>query len=150
MEKTNVSFKINGRWDGDRNGTGRMVTNGVEVPVSAPAQFAGPGVGSNPEELLISSVATCYIITLAAILSKRNIEYSHLDIESEGIVEKEGNTMQFKEIIHRPVVILTGEHDEEKRQSIEQYTQRAEKACFIGQTLKPNIAFSVQPDVRFA
>lgn len=149
MEKIRASFTINGKWDGDRNGTGKMKLNEIEVPVSAPAQLAGPGVGTNPEELLISSAATCYIITLAAMLSKRNIEYTHLDIQSEGIVEKEGNTMTFKEIIHKPMIVLTKE-DEELKQNVEQLTQRTEKACFIGQTLKPTITISVQPEIKFA
>jgi peroxiredoxin-like protein len=148
METLNVSFNIKGKWNGDRNGSGSMITNGVEVPVSAPGELAGPGIGSNPEELLVSSAATCYIITLAAILSKREINYSHLEINSEGVVQKEGNTLTFKEIIHRPVIFLK-HGDEEKRQEVEQLAQRAEKACFIGSTLKPQVAISVQPEIRF-
>lgn len=149
METLNVSFNIKGRWNGGRNGSGLMTTNGVEIPVSAPAGLAGPGIGSNPEELLVTSAATCYIITLAAILSKREINYSHLEINSEAVVKKEENTLIFKEIIHRPVIILNN-GDEEKKKVVEQLAQQAEKACFIGKTLKPGVAISVQSEVRFA
>ena len=148
MEKSNVSFNIKGHWEGNRNGSGLMTTNGVEIPVSAPSALEGPGIGSNPEELLTASAATCYIITLAAILSKRGINYSHLEINSEGVVQEEGNTLTFKEIIHRPVIILK-DGDEEKKKVVEQLAQRAEKACFIGKTLKPGVVISVQPEVRF-
>lgn len=148
METLNVSFNIKGQWNGDRNGSGSMTTNGVEIPVSAPAELAGPGIGSNPEELLVSSAATCYIITLAAILSKREINYSHLEINSEAVVQKEGHILTFKEIIHRPVIFLK-HGDEEKRQEVEQFAHRAEKACFISNTLKPQVAISVQPEIRF-
>lgn len=148
METLNVSFNIQGRWEGGRNGSGLMTTNGVEIPVSAPAGLEGPGIGSNPEELLITSVATCYTITLAAILSKRKINYSHIEINSEGVVQEDGNTLTFKEIIHRPVIILSDRGEKEKK-VIEQLAEQAEKACFIGRTLKPGITISVQPEIRF-
>lgn len=146
MEKIEANFTINGRWDGDRSGTGTMIANGIKIPVSVPAGLAGPGIGSNPEELLMSSAATCYIITLAAILSKRNIKYSHLEINTEGLVEKEGNTLTFKEIIHKPIIFLN-KQDAEKKQLVEQLTHRAEKACFISQSIK--VPVSVQPEIRF-
>lgn len=148
MNTSNISFNIKGRWDGNRNGSGTLITNGVHIPISAPAGLDGPGIGSNPEELLLASAATCYFITLAAILSKREIGYSHLEISSEAIVQEEGNTLTYKEIIHRPVIILSN-GDEEKKEMVEQLAQRAEKACFIGKTLKPGIAISVQPEVLF-
>lgn len=148
MEKSNVSFNIKGRFEGGRNGNGLMITNGVEIPVSAPSGLEGPGIGSNPEELLIASAATCFTITLAAILSNRGINYSQLEINSEGVVQEEGNTLTFKEIIHRPVIILK-DGDEEKKKVVEQLVLRAEKACFIGKTLKPGVVISVYPEVRF-
>lgn len=149
METSKISFNISGRWDGDRNGSGLMTTNGVQIPVSAPADLDGPGIGSNPEELLVTSTATCYTITLAAILSKRKINYSHIEINSEGVVQKDGNNLTFKEIIHRPVIILK-DGDEDKKKVVEQLAEQAEKACFIGKTLKPGVTISVQPEIRFA
>lgn len=148
MKTSNISFNITGRWEGNRNGSGVMTTNGVNVPYSAPDSLEGPGIGSNPEELLITSASTCYMITLAAILSRRKINYSHLEINSEGIVVEEGNNLIFKEIIHRPVIFLsTG--DEEKENEVIQLAQRAEKACFISQTIRPQITINVVPKVQY-
>lgn len=48
METFNVSFKVKGRWDGDRNGSGLMISNGVEIPISAPAGLDGPGISIGP------------------------------------------------------------------------------------------------------
>jgi len=148
MEITTTRFTIKGRWDGDRNGSGVMVTKDVNIPVSAPAEFDGPGIGSNPEELLVASAATCYIITLASLLSRKGIKYSHLDISSVGITEEKGNKLTFKAIIHRPVIVIK-DRDEELKKEAERIARQAEKACFIGQTLKPGVAISVEPDVKF-
>ena len=147
METSKISFNIYGSWEGNRNGSGVMATNGVNVPYSAPASLDGPGIGSNPEELMVASASTCYMITLAAILSRREIDYSHLEVVSEGIVHEEGNNLIFKEIIHKPVIFLNG-GDEEKKKEVMQLANRAEKACFISKTIKPQITVSIQPEIH--
>ena len=151
METTRISFSINGSWNGDRNGSGVMTVSNINVPYSAPASLAGPGIGSNPEELLVASVSTCYMITLAAVLSRRGVDYSHLEIDSEGIVHEEGNSLIFKEIIHKPVIYLNiGDNDnvDEKKNEVIQLADRAERACFISKTIKPQVTVSVQPEIR--
>lgn len=148
MEILKTHFKISGHWDGDRNGMGTIISNGIKIPVSAPAEFDGPGIGSNPEELLLASAATCYIITLAFLLNRKAIDYTSLDINTEGITHEEGKRLSYKAIIHRPVITLKKE-DEDKKEIVEKIAERAEKGCFIGQTLKPNLDISVEPDIRF-
>ncbi|NLO10624.1 MAG: hypothetical protein GX129_12275 [Clostridiales bacterium] len=149
MKSSNISFNITGRWEGNRNGSGVMTTNEVNVPYSAPASLDGPGIGSNPEELLMASASTCYMITLAAILSRREINYLHLEIDTEGIVLEEGNNLIYKEIIHKPVIFLkTG--DEEKENEVIKLAHRAEKACFISQTIKPQVTVNVVPKVKYS
>ncbi len=147
MDISKVTYNISGSWKGDRNGTGEMAIGGVRMSYSAPANLAGPGIGTNPEELLVASVSACYMVTLAAVLSRRGIDYSHLEIESEGVVQEEGNKLTFKEIIHKPVIYLNSGDDEKKNEVI-QLADRAEKACFISKTIQPQVAVSVYPVVR--
>ncbi|MCH6264269.1 MULTISPECIES: OsmC family protein [Neobacillus] len=140
-------FKVNGSWQGDRNGKGHIQTNGgLDIAVSAPADMEGPGIGSNPEELLISSSNNCYMITLGAMLGNRKIEVEKLEVVSEGVVDREDGKLKFKQIIHRPVFYISSDSgiSPEKLQEI---AVRAEKACFISQTLRPSINFSVEPNV---
>lgn len=140
-------FTINGSWQGDRNGTGHIQSpGGLDITVSVPKEFDGPGIGSSPEELLISSSNNCYMITLAAMLSNRKIEVEKLEVESEGIVDSVDGKLKFKQIIHRPAFYIgtTAEVTEEK---LKELAIRAEKACFISQTLNCSIQFSVEPKV---
>jgi len=63
-------FSVSGTWQGDRNGIGNIRSEGgLDIGVSVPKEFDGPGAGSNPEELLISAANNCYMITLAAMLA---------------------------------------------------------------------------------
>ncbi|MCH1627746.1 OsmC family protein [Ferdinandcohnia quinoae] len=142
-----ATFIVKGTWTGDRNGVGTITTDGFQTKVSAPKQLEGPGIGANPEELLIASASNCYMITLAAILSNRNIEYTHLEIESEGTVLKDGKRLFFENIVHKPIITVN-DLDTETKEKLEQLAHRAEKACFISQTLKGNVEVSVIPEIK--
>jgi hypothetical protein len=45
-------------------------------------------------------------VTLAAMLSHSKIEVEKLEVSSESAVEKEGGKLQFKQIIHKPVMSI--------------------------------------------
>lgn len=141
------SFIVKGTWIGDRNGEGTITSDGLHTVVTAPKQLDGPGVGANPEELLVAAATNCYMLTLAAILSNRDIEYTHLEVETEGIVEKDGKRLVFEKIIHK-LVISVKQADVDLQEKLLQLAHRAEKACFISQTLKGNVEVSVQPVVK--
>jgi peroxiredoxin-like protein len=139
-------FSVNGKWQGDRNGAGSIVTNGLDIKVSAPKELDGPGIGGNPEELLTSAANNCYMITLAAMLSNRKIEFDHFEVASEAQVDRIDGRLKFKQIIHKPTLYIKAGSDvsEEK---LKEVAIRAEKACFISQTLRGNVEVTVEPKV---
>lgn len=139
-------FSVQGNWQGDRNGSGSITTNGMNIEVSAPKELDGPGIGANPEELLTSSANNCYMITLAAMLSNRKIELDHLEVVSEAQVDRIDGKLNFKQIIHKPVIYMKANSDVSSEKLIE-LAVRAEKACFISKTLKGNVEVSVEPKV---
>jgi peroxiredoxin-like protein len=140
-------FSINGTWQGDRNGIGNIRSKGgLDQEVSVPKEFDGPGIGANPEELLISSSNNCYMITLASMLSNRQIKVDHLEVVSEGVVERVDGKLNFKQIIHRPVFHLQKD-SEVSQEKLKEIAVRAEKACFISNTLRCSIDFTVEPSV---
>jgi peroxiredoxin-like protein len=141
-------FTVKGAWKGDRNGTGTIQSaGGLDLTVSAPADMEGPGIGSNPEELLISAANNCYMITLGAMLGNRKIELEKLEVNSEGTVNREEGRLKFKQIIHRPVMYLKN-GSEVTQEKLLEIAVRAEKACFISQTLRNNVEVSVEPSVE--
>jgi peroxiredoxin-like protein len=141
------SFFINGTWEGDRNGTGIIKSNGgLNNAVSAPKDFDGPGIGSNPEELLISSANTCYMITLAAIFSNRKIKVDKLEVISEGLLGKVEGKFTFKQIIHRPIITVSSDENV-TIEKLQELAVRAEEKCFISNTLRNSLVFAVEPKI---
>jgi peroxiredoxin-like protein len=141
------SFLIKGTWEGDRNGTGIIKSDGgLNNVVSAPKDFDGPGVGSNPEELLISSANTCYMITLAAMLSNRKIKVEKLEVDSQGVLGKVEGKFTFKQIIHRPIITI-GSVENVTVEKLQELAVKAEEKCFISNTLRNSLEFSVVPKI---
>ncbi|MGH2951399.1 MAG: FAD-dependent monooxygenase [Solirubrobacterales bacterium] len=60
-----LSFDIELRWTGTGgDGIGEIRTEDLVFDLSAPKSMGGRGVGTNPEELLVSAVSSCYSATL--------------------------------------------------------------------------------------
>ncbi|MEK3887173.1 OsmC family protein [Bacillus sp. FSL K6-3431] len=130
------SFLLKANWPGGRNGVGTIDAGNLTTKVSIPPEMDGPGIGTNPDEMLLGAAATCYIITLAAMLERAAIPVSDLSLESEGIVEVMNGVITYKTIIHRPKIILNSEEYEKK---VALLAEKAEKSCMISRALAGNV-----------
>ena len=139
-------FHLKGTWSGGRLGEGRIDAGGLGSAVSVPAELGGPGAGTNPEDLLLGSAATCYMITLAAVLSNRQLPVVEYSLNSELIVNDEGG-LRVQAITHRPTIVLAADATPEQLDTAEKATHRAEQACMISKALKGNMELHVEPTI---
>ncbi|UOF92440.1 SACOL1771 family peroxiredoxin [Fodinisporobacter ferrooxydans] len=139
-------FRLTANWDGGRNGVGALEIGNLKSAISAPKELDGPGTGTNPEEMLMGAAATCYLITLAAILEKRALPVRKLTMETEGIVSTVGGT-HFEQIIHHPHIVLAADATEEQVETANAAILRAEKACMISKALSGNVEVKAIPTV---
>jgi len=139
------SFHLTADWPGLRNDVGTIETANLHTKVSIPPEMDGPGIGTNPDEMLLGAAATCYIITLAAMLERSKIEKESLTMTSEGIVDITKGVITYKKIIHRPHLVLRSEND---RDSAKKLTQKAESSCMISRALKGNVEIELEAQVK--
>lgn len=142
-------FHMDMKWDGGRLGQGQLSGEALNTTVSVPTEFNGPNIGSNPEELLIGSVVTCFSITLASLIENRKIPVESFTVRSEGIVSRKDGKLQFTKIIHRPTMILAG-GDDEMVELARKTAVLAEQNCMIARSLRGNVEFEVEPIIQFA
>lgn len=76
-----------------------------------------------------------------------SVEGRSFNIKTEGTVGKDGKRLVFEKIVHK-LVISVKQADNELQEKLIQLAHRAEKACFISQTLKGNVEVSVEPVVK--
>ncbi|PPA72266.1 SACOL1771 family peroxiredoxin [Jeotgalibacillus proteolyticus] len=139
------SFFLKANWPGGRNNVGTIETKNLNTKISIPPEMDGPGIGTNPDEMLLGAAGTCYIITLAAMLERAGIKTKDMELESEGFVEVEKGVITYKRIVHRPKI--TVENSPEIKKRVERYMYKAEESCMITRALKGNVEITVEPAI---
>lgn len=142
------SFHISTDWPGQRNDVGTLSSENFHTEISIPTEMNGPGIGTNPDEMLLGAAATCYIITLAAMLERSQIKKTDLTMTSEGIVEVEKGIITYKEIIHRPILTLGPSTTEKDITLSKKLMLKAEQSCMITRAIKGNVTVKVDPEIH--
>ncbi|MDQ0201608.1 OsmC family protein [Neobacillus ginsengisoli] len=143
-------FSLKANWPGLRNGVGEIETGNLKTKVSIPPEMNGPGVGTNPDEMLLGAAATCYIITLAAMMERSHLEKEQLTMESEGIVDVTNGVITYKKIIHRPHIVLKANAIDKDYQLAQKLAKKAETSCMISRAVQGNVEIELQATVEVA
>ncbi|WP_107943164.1 OsmC family protein [Metasolibacillus sp. FSL H7-0170] len=136
------TFLLQTRWDGGRNAVGTLQAERLSTQISIPPEMDGPGIGTNPDEMLLGAAATCYIISLAAMLERTGIE-ANLNMQSEGIVDVTNGVFTYKQIIHN-LTIQLADSTEKNKVMAERLALKAESTCMISKAIRGNVEVLVQ------
>ncbi|TCJ02274.1 OsmC family protein [Cytobacillus praedii] len=140
-------FHLQAHWPGLRNDVGHIETGQLQTKVSIPPDMDGPGVGTNPDEMLLGAAATCYIITLAAMMERSKLEKADLRMDSVGIVDVTKGIITYKKIIHRPVIVLNTNATDEDSDLALKLAKKAETSCMISRALKGNVEIELEVSI---
>lgn len=135
-------FHLKADWPGNRNDIGTIQALNLETKISIPHEMDGPGVGTNPDEMLLGAATTCYIITLAAMLERSKIEKSALVVESSAVVDVTNGIFTYKKIVHRPTLTIVNKKDSNMASRL---LKKAEQTCMISKALKGNVEIELEP-----
>lgn len=141
-------FFLKAHWPGLRNDVGEIETGNLRTKVSIPPEMDGPGVGTNPDEMLLAAAATCYIITLAAMMERSGLQKQDLTMESEGIVDVTKGVITYKKIIHRPRILLLADALEKDVLLAEKLAKKAETSCMISRAIQGNVEIVLETRVE--
>ncbi|WP_046232608.1 OsmC family protein [Paenibacillus algorifonticola] len=140
-------FHLKAVWNGGRNSEGHINAGGLKTIISIPQEMGGPGTGTNPDEMLLGAAATCYLITLAAMLERSDITPQELTLESEAIVDVTNNVFTYERLIHKPRIVLKADASEAERTKAERLAYRAEESCMISRAVAGNVSIETQPTI---
>ena len=57
-----MTLKVQTTWQGGRNEVGEVIGDVINEQISIPSSLEGTGIGTNPDELLVSAASSCYIL----------------------------------------------------------------------------------------
>ena len=142
-------FHLKAHWPGLRNDVGTIETGNLKTEVSIPVEMDGPGIGTNPDEMLLGAAATCYIITLAAMMERSGLEKGGLTMESLGIVDVTNSVITYKKIIHKPHIVLKSNANEKDRARALRIAEKAESSCMISRAIRGNVEVELEVTVSY-
>jgi peroxiredoxin-like protein len=106
-----------------------------------PAEFDGPGNLWSPETLLLAAVTDCFILSFRVIAANSSLEWTELQCEAEGVVDRAEGGLRFTEIHLRATLTLpSGQRTDRAQRMLE----RAEKSCLVSNSLATPVHLEAQ------
>ncbi|GGZ41183.1 peroxiredoxin [Echinicola pacifica] len=113
---------------------------------SSDPQFRGDASRHNPEELFLSSIASCHMLWYLHLCAEAGVSVVHYEDHAEGIMtENKNGSGQFSEVVLYPVVTVESEDMKHKAMEIH---KGAHEHCFIANSC--NFPIKQKPVIRIA
>ena len=116
--------------------TGSITVSATGLPTletAPPPEFDGPGGVWSPETLLCASVADCFILTFRAVSRAARLEWSKLECQVDGTLERIEGVSMFSRFITRAELTVPAGTDVTKARSL---LEKAEHGCLIANSLR--------------
>lgn len=137
-------FTLEATWPGGRNEVGEIKAGNLKTEISIPPEMDGPGIGTNPDEMLLGAAATCYLITVAAMIERAQLPLKHICLSSVGEVDVTNGVFTYIKITHKPVVKLQENATEKQFNQLEKIIYQAESSCMISRAIKGNVEIALE------
>ena len=138
------TYEYNERVQWQKDKMGILTTgNHVTLACSPPPEFGGQTSMLTPEDALVSSEATCMMITFMHYVKKVKMELVSLNIDAKGTMEEvEKDTWAISRIHLYPRIVVKHQKDEKKA---ERAMTLAKKNCVISNSIKAEVV--IHPEV---
>lgn len=121
--------KAAGRSDGNLEVS---VTNIPDLAVAPPSQFGGPGDQWSPEDLFMSSIASCFILSFRAISRASKLNWLSIECHSKGVLERIDGKTRFTKVLTKAYLIIP---PTESIENAERLLHKADQSCLISNSL---------------
>jgi peroxiredoxin-like protein len=116
------------------------------LEVSPPPEFQGNECTWTPEHLFVGAVNACFMSTFLAIASFSKLDLLSFTSSGTGKLEKiSGQGYWMTEIVLRPRLLIRNEEDRDKALRL---IQKAERSCFISNSIKSEVR--LEPEIEVA
>jgi len=106
---------------------------------SADTPFFGDGSKYNPEDLLLSSLSACHMMSFFYVCRKQGITITSYKDKPQGFLKVNiDGSGQFEKVILRPEVVI---EDNKQRDMAEDLHNQAGKLCFIANSVNFEILY---------
>jgi peroxiredoxin-like protein len=97
-------------WKGGRRGTA-SIQGKPDVSISSPAEFQGEAAYWSPEDMLVTALNACLMMTFLAYAQREELDLASYQSSGDGALEFANGKYHFTEVILRPRLTLRTEED---------------------------------------
>ena len=138
------AYRVAAWWTSGRTGLAKSDSAPNAIHFTAPPQFGGLEGRWTPEDLLLTSIGSCFATTFRALADYSKLTYSDLEVEVSGSVHRASSGYVFNEIVTRPLLTMVSGTDQERALRLLHKTQ---ELCLITRALSVSQAF--EPNIRY-
>jgi len=128
--------------------TGQLTVTGDGLPdlsTAPPAEFDGPGDQWSPETLLMSSLASCFILSFRAVAAASKFKWISIDCQSSGVLDRVEKVTRFTVVTHHVGLLVNNEADAELAEKL---LHKAESICLISKSLAAEVHLEIDITVK--
>lgn len=117
---------------------------GSQIEASNPAEYFGKAELPNPEELMISALASCYMLTFLAVACKQGFTVDRYMDDAIGITGKNAQGKNcITEITLKPRVTFSSAH-RPAAETLSRMREKAHEHCFISNSINALLNIDLQ------
>ena len=110
-----------------------------------PKEFGGSGEQWSPEDLLVSAVADCFVLSFKAVATASKFPWTTLSCSVTGTLDKVDRAMQFTAMNIKATLTVPQDADVDRAKAL---LEKSEGVCFITNSLKAEK--TLETDVKVA
>jgi peroxiredoxin-like protein len=138
-------YQVKLNWIEDRKGVIQSEVLDSKIEVVTPPEFPKGIEGKwSPEHLFVAAVNSCFMTTFLAVAENSKLDFSAMECNAIGTLDKVEGKYQITEITLFPIVTIVDEVQKDKAVRV---MEMSEKACLISNSIKSKVA--LVPEVKF-
>ncbi|MEZ1992410.1 OsmC family protein [Staphylococcus aureus] len=141
-------FKVKTSWQGGRNNVGNVQGDILSENISIPASLGGVGIGTNPDEMLVSAASSCYIISLAATLERAKFTDISIEQQSIGTACLNNGKFSMSKIVHHPHIRIPSDQIAQLEKRLPKLITIADNNCMISNAVRNNVDIKIYPIIQ--
>lgn len=143
-QRKSFTYRTSAEWKGRR--AAQIASSGKDgFRVASPPEFRGEPNVWTPEDLFVSAIETCFLMTFAGLVEKRHLAVEAYYSEAEGLLEYTDEHYRFTLVTLKPTVIV---RDVPAVAPVAAALDDAKNDCLIANSLTTRVI--VVPDIEIS
>jgi len=113
----------------------------ASIESGPPKEFGGSGEQWSPEDLLVSAVADCFVLSFKAVATASKFQWTSLNCSVTGTLDKVDKAMQFTALSIKPSLTVPADADVARAHKL---LEKSEQVCFITNSLKADTELEIE------